>query len=684
MPDDASRNQRQPRTPRSFYGLVMLIVAAAFAVRLLYLTQIENIPFFHHLIGDGKRYWEWAGRIAGGDWLGNATFYQAPAYPYFLALVRLVVGDNLWLAHVAQAALGSIACGLLALAGRAFISPRAGLCTGVIVALYGPAIFFDGLIQKATLSLFLMSALLCLLGWIAWNWERRTLMESVAHARDERSRGLKLASLLGPQVLMFFACGVVLGLLALTREQALLLGVVVLVWLVVRGVRFAVHSGDVRPQLLKGTGHSRWVACPRPPEAGAGMLKATKNERFCIAALRLAMPPGFFVLGIALVLGPVAWRNYRVGGELALTTVQAGPNFYIGNHDGATGRYIALKPGAEWPPLEQRAATELAEAETGRSLAPREVSHYWLGKSWDYIKHQPLDWLGLLLHKWALVWNAYELSDTESYTLYAHLSWLLGVCGKLNHFGVLWPLAAVGLAATARRWRSLWLLYALILAVAGGVAVFYVFARYRYPLVPLLAIFAGAGVVEIVRIIRKRGRVSFPRSGIIVGIVIIVAVTTNLRFEHQRLLDGTAYHNWGEVMRQDGNYTAAAYLLEEALRYQPESPAVHTSLGATLAAQGRALEAADHYAQALDLDPNFARAHFRLGLLYVAQGRFDDALRSYREVVRTDPSNAAVHYNIGALLDHQGRSAAAANEYRLALKLDPHHAKARAALEQKK
>ena len=57
------------------------------------------------------------------------------------------------------------------------------------------------------------------------------------------------------------------------------------------------------------------------------------------------------------------------------------------------------------------------------------------------------------------------------------------------------PLAVLGVVLTCPRWRDLWLLYAMILSLAASVAVFYVFGRYRFPLVPLLALFAGAGVI---------------------------------------------------------------------------------------------------------------------------------------------------------------------------------------------
>ncbi|MCP4592732.1 MAG: tetratricopeptide repeat protein, partial [bacterium] len=600
-------------TPQAGSGLpvwqTLAVVTVAFLVRAAYLAQAEDMPLFYHLIGDGARYWDWAGRIAGGDWLGGEVFYQAPAYPYFLAVVRCLVGDSLWWAHLAQAGLGALACGLLAAAAARFTSRTAGLCSGFLLALYGPAVFFDGLIQKATLSLFLICALLYLLA-------RLTSPPSSRHRRE---------------VFIALAAGVVLGLLALTREQALLLGGGVVLWLAV------------------------------------GFPTGERSRRL---GLGLAV---LFVLGCTAVLSLVAWRNYHVGGEWVITTVQAGPNFYIGNHEGATGRYEALKPGAEWPPLERQAATELAEAAIGTELTPREVSRYWLSKSWTYIRQHPADWVGLMLHKWALTWNAYEISDTESLTLYGHLSWLLGVLSRVNHFGLLAPLAVLGAALTINRWRRLWLLYAMIVLTATGVTLFFVFARYRFPLVPLLAIFAGAGVCELGAWVRNGFRSITADSALrrhpwlVMLLTVGAAVGCNVRFGHERLLDGTAYENWGAILTAEGNPAAAAYLLGEALRYKPESPAVHTRLGVALAAQGELPEAKVRFDEALELDPEFAPAHYHLGMLMASLGRTETAEAHLRRAAELEPRRGRAHFQLGLVLARVGRSDEAIDAYRKAL-----------------
>ena len=68
------------------------IVSLAFAVRLAYLLEAQALPLFHATVSDARSYWEWSDRIAAGDWLGDTVFYQAPLYPYFLALVKLARG----------------------------------------------------------------------------------------------------------------------------------------------------------------------------------------------------------------------------------------------------------------------------------------------------------------------------------------------------------------------------------------------------------------------------------------------------------------------------------------------------------------------------------------------------------------------------------------------------------------
>src|SRR5437762_3283344 len=133
--------------------LLAALFLCAFLLRLIYLLEIKDTPFFNVLVGDASGYDAWAQEIQN-DFVGHQVFYQAPLYPYFLALVFSIFGHNLLLARVIQLGLGALSCVFVALAGRAFFSRMIGLIAGGLLALYGPALFFDGLIQKASLDLF--------------------------------------------------------------------------------------------------------------------------------------------------------------------------------------------------------------------------------------------------------------------------------------------------------------------------------------------------------------------------------------------------------------------------------------------------------------------------------------------------------------------------------------------------
>ena len=190
---------------------------------------------------------------------------------------------------------------------------------------------------------------------------------------------------------------------------------------------------------------------------------------------------------------PVAARNYAVGGEFYVTTSQFGPNFYIGNNPRSDGTYMSLRPGRGAPEYERQDATELAEHAVGRRLTPSEVSSYWSRRALDFISRSPGAWLRLVGRKAVLLWNADEMLDTESQESHAEWSMLLRVGGWFGHFGLLVPLALLGVVATwHERGRALALLRDDV-AYAASVIAFYVFARYRFPLVPLLMLFRRRG-----------------------------------------------------------------------------------------------------------------------------------------------------------------------------------------------
>src|SRR5216110_1557581 len=91
------------------------VFALALLVRLIVLAQVSRDSEINRLSGDGRAYATWADTIASGNWLRHEVFYQAPLYPYFLAILKSL-GIGLTGIRIVQAILGSLGCALVALA----------------------------------------------------------------------------------------------------------------------------------------------------------------------------------------------------------------------------------------------------------------------------------------------------------------------------------------------------------------------------------------------------------------------------------------------------------------------------------------------------------------------------------------------------------------------------------------
>lgn len=572
------------------------IFGAAFFLRIVYLFQIESIPLFYNLPGDPRNYDEWAQRIAAGDWLGRGVFYQAPLYPYFLGVLQALVGHDLWVVRLVQLVLGSLSCALIFLAGRKLLSREAGIMAGVILAGYAPAIFFDGLIEKSVLDLFLLTVFLALIGIIF----------------DK------------PTWPLWLAAGAVVGLLGLSRENALVLAVIVAFWIVLQF---------------------------RSVPAGA---------RFCWAAI--------FFAGLLLVLLPVGLRNFTVGGEFKLTTSQFGPNFFIGNNPAADGTYQSVRKLIGETQLEGKDAKRLAERATGRALSAGEVSDYWFRRSLDYIQSHPGNWLALLAKKWLMVWNSRELEDSDDFYIYRQWSWLLNALAGFAHFGVLAPLAAAGLWFTRHQWRRLGLLYAAIFALAASVAMFFVFGRYRFPLVPVLALFAGAAMAELWRRYKERNWQGAYAACLVFG---IAALIVNWPIYEYRGPGAGGYNNLSNAFYKQGKVDDAMRFALKAIELEPEHGVTHYNLGNLYAGQGKVDQAQRHFQEALRIYPNFAEAQSNLGQLVAERGDVQSGIKFFRRAIELDPSVVRAHLNLGVALAKEGRTQEAVPPLQEAVRLAP-------------
>jgi len=560
-------------------------------VRLVYLFGLRGSPLFAAVIGDAKEYTSWAERIAGGQWIGSEIFYQTPLYPYLLALVFTILGHSLFAVRIVQAVMGATSCVLLGRAGERFFDRRVGIIAGLLLAIYPPAIFFDGLIQKSALDLFLITLIL-----------------------------LALSEFPAKHLLRWLIIGGLFsGALMLNRENARVLYPIIVGWLFI--------YFRARPF----------------------------NQRITWAIL--------FTVAVAAVLMPVGLRNYYVGGEFVISTSQLGTNLYIGNHAGAHGSYEPLVPDHGNAEFERTDAKLLADKATGKNLTPSEVSAYWVQRSLGYIRSQPWAWARLLGKKVLVTFNAREAVDTESLEAYAQYSPILRVLSWYN-FGVIFPLAALGVWLTRKHWRRLAILYAMVLGIAVAVAIFYVVARYRYPVVPIMLLFAAVPI-SLITEVRNAGRKEW-----LIGLFVVLCAAVFSNVPVKTLGDET-FLNVGQELIRMNRPAQAIPILRKAVAAAPNSAQPHYNLGLALRESGAKEEALTEFSEAIRLRPDYFEAHAGIALTLKESGRLSAALEEFQEAMRLQPKNPAAHIGLADVLIDLGRTSEAIVEYRQAANLAP-------------
>ncbi len=590
--------------PRWLVGVFLL----ALTWRAVAWWQISGEWFFEFRIGDAAAYHDWARDIAAGNWIGERAFYQAPLYPYCLGLVYATLGESRLVVTALQCVGGALAALLLCDAGWRWFSKRIGVMSGIALGVYAPAIFFDLLIQKASLDLLLVC-------WLLW------LLSRAAVAPRPRTFGV---------------LGIVSGLLALNRENAL-------VWIVFLGIWLAFRVlGE--------------------PEAGGGAALWRRPT------LRRLLPLGLFVAGVLLVLSPVAVRNRWVSGEWHLTTSQFGPNFYIGNHAAATGLYEPLVAGHGEARYERSDAEQLAELSLGRELSPAEVSAYWTCQAMEYIRREPAAWGRLMLRKVGLFWNHVELMDTEDLDTYADDALALRVPGRWLNFGLVAVLAVPGVWCGWRRFSGVRLLVGLVLVYAVSVVLFYLMGRYRLPVVPPLMLLAATGVME--GLSRWRTATTVSRLVCVSSLTAMAVLCGWPLVDRDRQRTATVL-NFGAELMDRGEFAQAAEQFRTALARNPGFPEAHYNLGRAYAAQGRLNDAIRYFSTALQLDPRFTAASLNIGNAALELGQLETAAAAFSHTLAMDPREPRAHNGLGLTFAARGEWAQAAACFEEALRWAP-------------
>ncbi len=584
----------------------ILIFGMAFVVRLIYLLQTKSSPYFLAPMVDELWHLNWAKEILEKSFWGTAVYFRGPLYPYLLAFLLKITGSDYFWTRLAQMIIGSASVSLLYLLGREFFSEKIARLASLANVLYGTIIFYEGLFLIEVLFVFLNIFGL----WL------------FARGRDY------------PRRKTYLLAGLAFGLSAIARPNILLVLPFLALWLF--------------------------------------LYQYAKIGTKAVIILLVV-----FSAGVALPILPVTIRNFVVADDLVLISSQGGINLYLGNNPSAEGLTMIMPEIVldARVPVSKFVATVTAyeEKTVCHPLKPSEESSFWANRAKQFMFEHPGQFFGLTFRKLVYFFSGFENSDQYDIYDYRQYSPLLSVLifdrGLKFPFGLLAPLALVGIALSYRRWRELAPLLIFVAAYIPTVILFLVTARHRLTVIPILLLFASYAVFYFWDAARKGGlkRLAFPATG-----AILLLVLSNINFFDLGFHNvAQTHYNLGLTYARQGKYPEAITEYQRSLEKAPSVPAVLFALGTAYNDMGKFSEAIPYLNQAVMLDPNYTDALVNLGIAYSETNQLDRAEMIFLKVVKLEPNRVEPYFNLGRIYLSQNQFDLARQNFLKTLDLQP-------------
>ncbi len=352
-----------------------------------------------------------------------------------------------------------------------------------------------------------------------------------------------------------------------------------------------------------------------------------------------------FAGGLMIIL-PVIVRNYVVGRDFVPIASQGGVNFYIGNNPEANGSRAFL-PGASKDLYGTfQGAIDLAEKDTGRAMKPSEVSNYYLLKGLDFISSRPAEAGKLLLKKFYFFWGGVERSNSK----YIQFFWRNYGLGRfrLPGFWLLGPFALLGGVLLWSRRREFIIFYSFVLSYMAGVVLFFVNARFRLPVMPILAIFAAFAILYAYHALRSRGYYFGKALLLFLGFALFVNYDF-ISMQGVRAMDEIiTRYELAEAFMKRGDKSSALAEFENARSIQEKYPSrgyadfsddIEYSIGSLYFEQGlysRAIESLQKVRRSKALT---LQARILLAGCFAKKNMLDRAVDTYAQILKLDPDN---------------------------------------------
>ncbi|MCC6964178.1 MAG: tetratricopeptide repeat protein, partial [candidate division Zixibacteria bacterium] len=305
-----------------------------------------------------------------------------------------------------------------------------------------------------------------------------------------------------------------------------------------------------------------------------------------------------------------------------------------------------------------------ARHDQGRPLRPSEISSYWNDKGWKWVFEHPANFLALTGKRIVYLFSGFENSDQADIYRFSENSPILQTLifdrGVKFPFGVVAPLALIGLLLAWPERRKLAPIYLFLLGYTPTIVLFLVTARHRLAVIVLFLIFAAFAFSRILDAMMERRREAI---GLIAAFAVLLALLNLRPFDLGYDTSGQYHYQRGLVFEKQGRLDEAIGEYREALKYQP-IPEAFNNLGYALARRDDFAGAYQAYQQGLRAKPNAADILANLGLLFLNVNQLDSAEHYLTRSRSVNPKLAQVYVNLAELYDRGGETARCEQAYR--------------------
>jgi len=348
-------------------------------------------------------------------------------------------------------------------------------------------------------------------------------------------------------------------------------------------------------------------------------------------------------IGTLIIILPITFRNIIVGKDNVLIASQGGINFYIGNNEKADGM-TALLPGFGhgWHYTDAEYEVSQGLGKKIGTIKPSEVSDYYTNKTLNFIINHPGQFRALLIKKLYMFWNYFSISNNNNLyflTDYIGMSFI-----PLNLFAIISPLGLIGMILCFKRNRRYWIFPILIFGYMLTVIAFFITARFRLPLIPILTITAAYAITEFISYLKQKDyKKSF---AFIIAIVFIGIFAWSNFYDHHDKSMGKAHYSVGNMFIRAGKQEEAKAEYKTALANGDRVPDANVNLGVIAFYEKDNAAAERYFKSELALCGPNAKAYNNLSMLARLEGDYNHSLDWADSAINNFPNFKEAYINL--------------------------------------